>query len=70
MFPPLIGVFIGLAGCGEAPTRKLDFRGGPEFIETPSGEYVGDVLVKSVSGIAEKPRMGGVPRRSDPRVQR
>ena len=55
MLPLLVGVFIGLAGCGEAPARKLDFRGGPEFTETPSGEYVGDVLVKSVSGLAEKP---------------
>jgi len=55
MLPLLVEVFIGLAGCGETPARKLDFRGGPEFAETPSGEYVGDVLVKSVSGLAEKP---------------
>jgi len=55
VLPLSIGLFTGLAGCGEAPARLLDFRGGPEFAETPSGEYVGDVLVESVSGLAEKP---------------
>jgi hypothetical protein len=56
MLPLSIGILTGLAGCGEAPSRTLAFPPpAPEFSETASGEYVGDVSVEYQSGLASKP---------------
>lgn len=54
MLPLLVGVFIGLSGCGEAPSRTL-VPLDRAFSETPSGEFVGEVSVKAQAGLAEKP---------------
>ena len=58
MLPLSVGIFTGIAGCGESPTRKLAFPPGREFSETPSGEFVGEVPVKHQSGLASKPEWG------------
>ena len=55
MLPLSVGIFTGLAGCGEEPSRDLNFSGSPEFSETPSGEFVGDISVKYQPGLASKP---------------
>jgi len=58
MLPLSVGLFTGIAGCGESPARKLAFPPGREFSETPSGKFVGEVPVKYQSGLASKPEWG------------
>lgn len=50
-----VGIFAGLAGCGEEQSRTLAFPPGREFSETSSGEWVGDVRVEYQKGLAGKP---------------
>jgi len=58
MLPLSVGIFAGIAGCGESPARELAFPPGREFSETPSGEWVGEVEVEYRSGLASKPEWG------------
>jgi len=58
MLPLSVGIFAGIAGCGESPARELAFPPGREFSKTPSGEWVGEVKVEYRSGLASKPEWG------------
>ena len=59
MLPLSVGIFAGIAGCGEAPSRRLWFPPpAAELSKTPSGEWVGEVKVEYRLGVGRKSEWG------------